>query len=128
MNKPGRIVIALCVFLLASLLVFAEKNNMAKDGLNAINNGAKIIDVRTVREFGNGHLQGSVNIPYEVIVDRISEVTPNKTDLIVVYCRKGRRSGIAQRSLNLAGYTNVVNGGGYSSLQELIQQAIKVKK
>ena len=70
------------------------------------------IDVRTADEFNKTHVPEAVNIPYEEISDRIAEVTTDKDALIYVYCRSGRRSGIAREALSEAGYSNVVNIGG----------------
>lgn len=70
------------------------------------------IDVRTAEEFAAGHVEGAVNIPYEEIVARIGEVTDDKTSLVYLYCRSGRRSGIALEALQEAGFTRAVNIGG----------------
>jgi phage shock protein E len=70
------------------------------------------IDVRTAEEFSAGHVDGAVNIPYEEIVDRIGEVTSDKDSSVYLYCRSGRRSGIAMNALREAGYRNTVNIGG----------------
>ena len=70
------------------------------------------IDVRTAEEYQAGHVEGAINIPYEEIVERIGEVTEDPDALIYVYCRSGRRSGIAQGMLQDAGYTQVINLGG----------------
>ena len=70
------------------------------------------IDVRSADEYASGHVEGASNIPYTEITARISEVTGDKDDLIYVYCRSGRRSGIAKQALMEAGYTNVINLGG----------------
>ena len=70
------------------------------------------IDVRTADEYSAGHVESAVNIPYTEIESRIGEVTRDKDALIYVYCRSGRRSGIAQDTLEEAGFTNVVNVGG----------------
>jgi len=78
------------------------------------------IDVRTPEEYAAGHVSEAVNIPYEEIVDRVTEVTSDKDALIYVYCRSGRRSGIAKEALNGAGFNNVVNVGG---LQEALNKA-----
>ena len=78
------------------------------------------VDVRTAGEFGAGHVAGAVNIPYEEIVERISDVTPDKDAHIYLYCRSGRRSGIALEALQEAGYRNAVNIGG---LQEAGRKA-----
>ena len=73
------------------------------------------IDVRTVEEYAAGHVSEAVNIPYEEIVGRVSEITTDKDDLIYLYCRSGRRSGIAMKTLEDAGYRNVVNIGGFEA-------------
>ena len=70
------------------------------------------IDVRSADEYASGHVEGASNIPYTEITARIAEVTGDKDDLIYVYCRSGRRSGIAKQALMEAGYTNVINLGG----------------
>lgn len=74
------------------------------------------IDVRTAEEYAAGHLEGSVNIPYESIVDEIGELTSDKDADIRVYCRSGHRSGIAKVMLEGQGFSNVTNEGGYQDL------------
>lgn len=78
------------------------------------------IDVRTAEEYAAGHVSQSVNIPYEEITERVGEVTTDSDALIYLYCRSGRRSGIAKEALENAGYSNVVNIGG---LQDAMQKA-----
>jgi phage shock protein E len=68
--------------------------------------GAKVVDVRTPEEFASGHVPGAVNIPYEEIGKRTSEIGPTST-AVVLYCRSGRRSAIAAESLQKAGYRAV---------------------
>lgn len=70
------------------------------------------IDVRTPEEYSGGHVEGAVNIPYTEISARIGEVTEDKDATIYVYCRSGRRSGIAQSELQQAGFNDVTNVGG----------------
>ena len=70
------------------------------------------IDVRTAEEYSQWHVPGAVNIPYEEIAGRIGEVTLDKNALIYLYCRSGRRSGIALDTLSEAGFTNAFNIGG----------------
>ena len=81
------------------------------------------IDVRTAEEYAAGHVSQAVNIPYEQITRRISEVTNDKDALIYVYCRSGRRSGIAREALGEAGFSNVVNVGG---LEEALKKAAQL--
>ena len=75
------------------------------------------IDVRSAEEYNTEHVDAAGNIPYTEISSRIGEVTGDKDALIYVYCRSGRRSGIAQNTLAEAGYTNVVNLGGLEDAQ-----------
>ena len=70
------------------------------------------IDVRTADEYAQGHVPGAIHIPYEQISGRIGEVTQDKDALIYLYCRSGRRSGIALDTLSDAGFTNAFNIGG----------------
>jgi len=70
------------------------------------------IDVRTPQEFQGGHKQGAVNIPYDQIGGRIGELKLDKDADINVYCRSGRRAGVAESTLKSMGYTQVENIGG----------------
>lgn len=74
------------------------------------------IDVRTAEEFAQGHVAGAVNIPYEIIGQEIDAVTRNLDSDIRVYCRSGRRSGVAKDTLKGLGFTNVINEGGFEEL------------
>jgi phage shock protein E len=75
------------------------------------------IDVRSAEEYNTEHVTAAANIPYTEISGRIGEVTGDKDALIYVYCRSGRRSGIAQNTLAEAGFTNVINLGGLDDAQ-----------
>lgn len=82
-------------------------------------NGGKMtiwIDVRTPEEYAQGHIPGSINIPYEVIGQEINSVTRDVDSDIRVYCRTGRRSGIAMDTLKGLGFANVINEGGFEDL------------
>lgn len=76
------------------------------------------IDVRTAQEFSDGHVTQAVNIPYEEIAGQINAIAPDKDALIYVYCRSGRRSGIAKDTLDGLGYTQVINIGGLDDALE----------
>lgn len=74
------------------------------------------IDVRTPEEYVQGHIAGSINIPYEIIGSEIGSITRDVDKDIRVYCRSGRRSGVAMDTLTGMGYANVINEGGYEDL------------
>lgn len=81
------------------------------------------IDVRTAEEFHSGHVQGAAHMPFEEIAARISEVTTDKDATLRLYCRTGRRSGIALETLQAMGFHNATNEGGYEEvLQKLTPQ------
>ena len=63
-----------------------------------------LLDVRTPEEFAAGHLPGAKNIPYDQIPSRIRELKSSQDSEIVVYCRTGRRAGIAIDILSGAGF------------------------
>ena len=75
-------------------------------------NGYIIIDARTQEEYDQGHIPGAIMIPEYEIADRAEKELPDKNQLILVYCRSGRRSKIAAEELVKLGYTNVKEFGG----------------
>lgn len=64
-----------------------------------------VLDVRSPEEFREGHVPGAVNVPYDQIAARIAEVPKDKD--VVLYCRSGRRAGIAADVLAANGYTRL---------------------
>lgn len=74
--------------------------------------GYIILDVRRPDEFAEGHIPGAINIPNETIGTEELKKLPDKAQLILVYCRSGRRSKEASEKLVKLGYTNVVEFGG----------------
>lgn len=78
--------------------------------------GAPVIDVRTEEEFQQGHLPDAVNIPYDQIASRVGELPADRSRPVVLYCRTGRRSGIAKQTLEGLGFTHAINAGGYDAL------------
>ena len=74
--------------------------------------GYIILDVRTQEEYDQGHIPGAIVISHEEIVEKAEEVLTDKDQLILVYCRSGRRSKIAAEALVELGYTNIKEFGG----------------
>ena len=71
-----------------------------------------ILDVRTEEEFSEGHIPGAILSPDYELAERAETELPNKDQLILVYCRSGRRSKAAAEMLVGMGYTNVKDFGG----------------
>lgn len=104
--KP--IVIALMAIV---TLAFSGCNAEAEDYKSWLDNGV-LIDTRTVEEYYEGNIEGSILIPYDTIAQRIERAVPDKSTPILLYCRSGRRAGIAEEVLKDMGYTQVKNLGG----------------
>ena len=77
--------------------------------------GYIIIDVRTEEEYDEGHIPGAVNLPLDYIGTVAPPQLPDKDQLILVYCRSGRRSKQAAQKLADQGYTNIVEFGGINT-------------
>lgn len=78
--------------------------------------GATVLDVRTVEEFEEGHLTGSINIPLDQVVSRTEEIGGLSRPLILC-CRSGNRSGKALQYLHGQGQQGLHNGGGWEEVQ-----------
>ena len=74
--------------------------------------GYIILDTRTQEEYDQGHIPGAIVISHEEIAEKAEEVLTDKDQLILVYCRSGRRSKIAAEALVEPGYTNIKEFGG----------------
>lgn len=74
--------------------------------------GYVILDTREQYEFDQGHIPGAVLLPYDQVAEKAEEMLPDKDQLILVYCRSGRRSKIAAQALVELGYTNIKEFGG----------------
>lgn len=109
------LVIALCL----TTPAFSDDPVSPQAAWNLINAGAEVVDVRTPEEFAAGHLAMAKNIDYEEILSHLKELNSDKSKPIVLYCGSGFRAGKAQKALQTAGYTSVVNAGGYDELQEV---------
>lgn len=74
--------------------------------------GYIILDVRRPDEYEAGHIPNAINVPNETIGESDIPELPDKEQLIMVYCRSGRRSKEAAKKLVRLGYTNIVEFGG----------------
>ena len=116
----------LIFLLLAVMLLTAcgqdKENNQGAAYLNITAEEAKqimdseegyiILDVRTQEEYNQGHIPGAIVISHEEIAEKAEEVLTDKNQLILVYCRSGRRSKITAEALVELGYTNIKEFGG----------------
>lgn len=110
------VVFALLSLVISQLALAADKD--AKVAWTKMNAGAMVIDVRTAEEFAAGHLEDAINIPFEEIAVEFKKRGIAKDTPVVLYCRSGRRSGIAFDTLVSEGYTKSYNGGGFETLSQ----------
>jgi phage shock protein E len=97
---------------LLSMLGLSGKSESVQEFMN---NGAVIIDVRTVGEFREGHIKNSKNIPLDTVFAKVEEIKKlNKP--VIVCCRSGMRSAQANSILKNSGI-ECMNGGGWQSLE-----------
>lgn len=82
--------------------------------------GAILIDVRSDAEFAAGALPDTRHIVHSRIAAQIADVTSDKDTPIVLYCRSGSRSSIAQDTLIGLGYRQVFNAGGYDDFKAVL--------
>lgn len=95
----------------------AEAASPAAEASEAAESNVVYVDVRTDAEYAAGHVEGAIHIPHTEMSERYTELEPYEDRQIVLYCRSGRRSGIALDILESQGFDNVTNGGGLSDLQ-----------
>lgn len=91
------------------------KNVNCSEAMDLVDDGAILIDVRTLAEYNAEHLDGALNIPVDVIASQIEEKVTEKDTKIIVYCRSGNRSATAAQTLLDMGYTNVSDLGAMSN-------------
>ena len=114
----------LIILILAAMLLTAcgQNHNQEMTYMNITAEEAKeimdtqqgyvILDVRAQEEYDQGHIPGAIVIPHEEITEKAEAVLPDKNQLILVYCRSGRRSKIAADAMVELGYTNIKEFGG----------------
>ncbi|MFN3315434.1 MAG: rhodanese-like domain-containing protein [Raineya sp.] len=84
----------------------------------AISEGAFLVDVRTPAEFKSGSVKGAVNIPLDSLQANLQRFKGKNK--IVVFCRSGNRSAQAKAFLERNGFQNVINGGTWHSVANLV--------
>jgi phage shock operon rhodanese PspE len=106
--------LSLFSFSSCSASINSVTNISPKDALELIkgNSNAVLIDVRTPDEHKSMRIPGSILIPVDEIKEKIADVVPDKNTTIIVYCRSGKRSTTAAKTLMEMGYNRVLNLGG----------------
>lgn len=85
--------------------------------------GAIVIDVRSTEEFRSGHVSDAINIPLGELRDRLPPQVKDKSQVLLLHCLSGGRSGIAVQQLKGMGYPNVFNLGSLARAQQIVNGA-----
>jgi phage shock protein E len=92
-------------------LVFQKLGQVsAAEAYRLVEGGARLIDVRTSKEFASGHLPGAISIPLQELQAREGELGGHE-NAIVVYCAAGPRSALARTQLRRRGFKRVFDLG-----------------
>lgn len=92
--------------------IFGKKADLDE----VMSRGAVIVDVRSVGEYKSGHVKGSINIPLDSLKSNLGKL--NKSKPIITCCASGMRSSSAKSLLQSSGFSEVHNGGSWSSLRK----------
>ena len=79
-----------------------------------------MIDVRSSGEFKSDHLTNAMNIPLDEITAAVPQRWPDKSQVLLLHCQSGMRSGMAKNKLNAMGYTNAFNLGSYGRAEKIV--------
>jgi phage shock protein E len=120
-RRPTQIIYALMVVLAILLItpVMAGGGDpaVAEKAWPMLQNGALLVDVRTEKEFADGHMDDAVNIEWDKTNDLIAAIGDDKQRQVVFYCRSGNRAGKAKAVLEGKGYNHIFNATGFSALR-----------
>ena len=87
--------------------------------------GLVVLDVRTAAEFAAGHVPGARNVSHDVLASRLNELASVRDKQVVLYCRSGRRTLLAEDVLRKAGFKNLAHLEGDYLAWEAEQRPIE---
>lgn len=103
------------------IIFFIKKRFFDTTNYKAMIEEGIIIDVRSAEEFITGNIEKSINIPLSELPSKLNQLK-DKNQPIITCCASGIRSASAKMILLSKGYTNVVNGGGWSNLKDKLNK------
>lgn len=115
------ICLALFILILSSSCIFSKGEGYKRISMDEAKTlmekeeGYILLDVRTKGEYESGYIPGAINIPLSDIDEKIISFLPDKSQMILVYCRSGNRSREASDKLSKLGYSNILEIGGINA-------------
>lgn len=114
----------LAVLAILAALVLPARGELSEAAAREhLKRGALVVDVRTVEEFNTKRLTNVINLPLDTVKEKFPTVVTNRSAVVLLHCRTGRRSGIAERELRALGYTNVFNLGSFERAEKILTGA-----
>ena len=113
------------ILILCGIVLLAISGCCSTESKISMENNAVLLDVRTPEEHKSGYLKGAVLLPLAELESKISSKVSGKNTPIYIYCRSGRRAGIAVETLKAMGYTDLHNLGGLKDAQKKLNIPIK---
>jgi phage shock protein E len=86
-----------------------------------LKSGALVIDVRSASEFSSGHLPNAINLPLGEIESSLPRRVQDKSQVLLLHCHSGMRSGVARKKLIAIGYSNAFNLGSYGRAAQIVK-------
>ncbi|MEX0324631.1 MAG: rhodanese-like domain-containing protein [Puniceicoccaceae bacterium] len=115
------LIVVIVIFLYIALPKVKAMN--PEEAVAILKKGALLIDVRTPGEFASQSVPGSTNYPLDQLEKKVAEAEISKDQPILLFCRSGRRSGIATSNLKSLGYEQVYNLGAFGNAMKTARLA-----
>ena len=121
--------VALLVIFIANELRRGGRTISCQEAVNLLNReNAVAIDLRTAKEFSEGHISGALNVPYTLLDKHMNKLQQHKDKPIILTCKMGQQSGAAGNQLRKAGYVNVTRlSGGIQNWRISNMPVVKTK-
>lgn len=112
----------LIVVAVAAIFLLMKRSGQlsAKDAREHLKNGALVIDVRTGGEYNAEHLKCAINIPLDEIESALPRRVKDKSQVLLLHCQSGVRSGAAKSKLKALGYAKSYNLGSFARAREIV--------
>lgn len=102
---------AIACSLFAALVFAADTQPISQQelltALKAPEHNIVILDVRSEGEYNQGHVANAINVSHDMVEEKLSQLAQYKDNTVVVYCRSGRRAGVAEDILTKNGFNNL---------------------
>ena len=110
---------AIVAFFLIKRMSFVSEETARKH----LAQGALVIDVRSPEEFREGHVPDAINLPLGELRESLPRRVKDKSQVLLLHCLSGGRSGLARQQLRRLGYANAFNLGSYARADKIVRSA-----